>query len=236
MAKFKNLVLASATVLALTTAASHLVYAADESGTNVAEDGKIVDTGQDAISTAYDLFAYGKQNKDALAVITAAKIMATTPVSESKATVEEKVEDGADTKEEGEGAAAPATLDDMLNEAAKLSADNDTYKELIEDVKAAKPRGRVAGPGRLVKGLLAGRTHIIKERFAARRVAQITLIGDGDTNLDMVVLDQNGNVICKDKSYSDKLRCRFTPKWTGTFAIGIRNQGRIRNTYVLLTN
>ncbi|MEL7228422.1 MAG: hypothetical protein AAGK38_00740 [Pseudomonadota bacterium] len=235
MAHLKNFLLAG-TAAAFMAAAPLSAYAEDQSVTNQAETGEVELSGQEDIATAYDLYAYGEKNKDALAVITAAKIIATTPTTESKTEVEEKVEDGADTTEEGEGAAAPASLDDMLATATKLSAGNETYLELIEDVKAAKPRGRLAGPGRLVKGLLAGRTHIIRETFRGGRLAQITLIGDGDTNLDMVVLDQNGNAICRDRSYSDKLRCSFYPKWTGTFAIGIKNQGRIRNTYILLTN
>lgn len=236
MSTIRKTLLASAAFMIVATANLPMAYAQDQSGTNVAETGDKVDTGQSALATAYDLFAYGKKNKDALAVIAAAKIIATTPTSESKATVEEKTEAGADTTQEGDGADGPGTLDDMLAVATKLSAGNDTYLELIEDVKGDKPRGRLRGPGRLVRGLLAGRTHIIKDRFSGGRLAQVTLIGDGDTNLDMVILDQNGNVICKDKSYSDKLRCRWYPKWTGTFTIGIRNQGRIRNTYVLLTN
>ena len=236
MATIKNTLLATAAMIAVSATAPLPSFAEDQSGTNQAETGEVVDTGQDAISTAYDLYAYGQDNNDALAVITAAKIIATTPVNESEATVEEKVEEGADTTEEADKTVAPATLDDMLATATKLAGENETYKELIEDVKAEQPRGRLRGPGRLVKGLLAGRTHIIRDTFQGGRLAQVTLIGDGDTNLDMVVLDQNGNVICRDRSYSDKLRCSWYPRWTGTFSIGIKNQGRIRNTYVLLTN
>ncbi|EFL89316.1 hypothetical protein [Ahrensia sp. R2A130] len=236
MTKLKSTFFATAAIVAVSVATPTLSFAQDQTGLNQVQTGKMVDTGQNAISTAYDLYAYGTENNDALAVIAAAKIIATTPVSDSEIEVEEKVEDGADTTEEADKTTAPTTLEDMLATASKLAGDNETYKGLIEDVKAEQPRGRLRGPGRLVKGLLAGRTHIIRDTFEGGSLAQVTLIGDGDTNLDMVVLDQNGNTVCKDRSYSDKLRCSWYPRWTGTFSIGIRNQGRIRNTYVLLTN
>ena len=93
MATIKNTLLATAAMIAVSATAPLPSFAEDQSGTNQAETGEVVDTGQDAISTAYDLYAYGQDNNDALAVITAAKIIATTPVNESEATVEEKVEE-----------------------------------------------------------------------------------------------------------------------------------------------
>ena len=48
--------------------------------------------------------------------------------------------------------------------------------------------------------------------------------------------DENGNTICLDRSYSDRLYCSFTPAWTGNFTIVVKNMGRIRNSYYILTN
>ena len=51
-----------------------------------------------------------------------------------------------------------------------------------------------------------------------------------------VLADENGNAICVDTSFADKLYCSWTPAWTGPFIIAVKNQGRIRNTYYILTN
>ena len=61
-------------------------------------------------------------------------------------------------------------------------------------------------------------------------------MGDGDANLDLLVTDENGNTICLDKTYTDKIYCSFTPAWDGYFLVAVANQGRKRNSYYILTN
>ena len=48
--------------------------------------------------------------------------------------------------------------------------------------------------------------------------------------------DENGNVICYDVSWSDKLYCDFTPAWDGYFYVTVQNMGGSRNSYYLMTN
>ncbi|HMQ58074.1 MAG TPA: hypothetical protein PKE65_05960 [Rhizobiaceae bacterium] len=225
----------AATALMAATLASPFALAQDKSGENKAAaagpKGPVAE-----LAMAYDLYAYGVENKDALAVIAAAKIVATTPTNDIEREKETKVEDGADTTEEGEGAENPPALAEMLKSATELAAGNDTLTELVKDVEAAQPRGRVRGPGKMRSGLLAGRTDIFRENFRGGELAEVAIIGDGDTDLDLVIADENGNAICVDTSFADKLYCSWTPAWTGPFIIAVKNQGRIRNTYYILTN
>ena len=64
----------------------------------------------------------------------------------------------------------------------------------------------------------------------------MTVVGDGDTDLDLYVYDQNGNLIDKDVDYTDNCVCTFVPRWTGLFVIKIVNRGSVYNRYVLRTN
>ena len=57
-----------------------------------------------------------------------------------------------------------------------------------------------------------------------------------DANLDVAVTDENGNVICYDVSWSDKLYCDWTPSWDGYFYVTVQNMGGSRNSYYLMTN
>ena len=64
----------------------------------------------------------------------------------------------------------------------------------------------------------------------------VTVIGDGDTDLDLYVYDENGNLIDKDVDYSDDCVVSFVPKWTGVFTIKIMNRGNVYNNYIMRTN
>jgi hypothetical protein len=67
-------------------------------------------------------------------------------------------------------------------------------------------------------------------------LAMVMVIGDGDTDLDIVVRDENGNVVCQDLGPTDNCLVRWVPGWTGRFTIEITNLGPVYNNYVLMTN
>ena len=50
------------------------------------------------------------------------------------------------------------------------------------------------------------------------------------------VTDENGNTICHDASWSDKVYCDFVPAWNGYFVVTVENTGVKRNSYYLMTN
>jgi hypothetical protein len=72
--------------------------------------------------------------------------------------------------------------------------------------------------------------------FYGNSYAEVAVVGDGDANLDVLITDENGNTICYDVSWSDKVYCDFVPAWNGYFFITVENTGRKRNSYYLLTN
>ena len=59
----------------------------------------------------------------------------------------------------------------------------------------------------------------------------VRVCGDGDTDLDLFVYDENGNLIDSDDDSLDLCYCHVTPKWTGTFKIKVKNLGDVYNDY-----
>ncbi|MBY6049126.1 hypothetical protein [Vannielia litorea] len=235
MTKFKTLsaVLATTAVVALGSSA----WAQDQEGPNAADGAGEGEAGAVAqMAMAQDLYAYGSANKDALAIATAAKIAMSVEAEDVEREKETSDIEGFEGTEEGEGVDAPVTPEMMLAEAEELAGEDEALKSMIADIKAEGSRGRIGGASRTLSRLPAGKTDVFKVPFYGGRLAELAIVGDGDANLDLVVTDEGGNVICLDRSYSDKLYCSWTPRWDGYFFIGVRNQGRIRNSYYILTN
>ncbi|MDX1948011.1 MAG: hypothetical protein SFU86_21610 [Pirellulaceae bacterium] len=62
-------------------------------------------------------------------------------------------------------------------------------------------------------------------------VTVFTLSGDGDSDLDLYIYDENGNLIGSDTGYSDEARVAIRPYWTGHFTIRVVNRGGILNNF-----
>lgn len=226
-----------AAVASFAIGVASIAYAEDKSGTNVSEQAEGGQGPVAQLAMAQNLYHYGMEQKNALAVLTAAQITMSIEVTDVEREVENKPTEGAGEVEDGgDGTDAPVSAEAMLMSARELAAGDDTVLGLIEDVEAEGSRGRIGGPSRTLSRLRAGRTDVFRVPFYGGSLAELAIIGDGDADLDLLVTDENGNVICRDVSYSDKLYCSWTPRWDGYFLIGVVNQGRIRNSYYLLTN
>ena len=97
-------------------------------------------------------------------------------------------------------------------------------------------RGRSFNPISHWDIVRAGRTDVYRERFEGGKFAEVAISGDGDTDLDLYIYDQNGNRICSDIDYGDQAYCSWWPQRTGSFRIEIINLGSVYNEYMLLTN
>ncbi|MCX7288679.1 MAG: hypothetical protein NTW20_14295 [Rhodobacterales bacterium] len=136
-----------------------------------------------------------------------------------------------------EGAAdAPVTADAMFAKAKDLAAGDDAMLGLIEDAMAEGSRGRIGGAVQWLSRLPSGMTDVWEVPFYGNSYAEVAVVGDGDANLDVAITDENGNVICYDVSWSDKLYCDWTPAWDGYFYVTVQNMGGSRNSYYLMTN
>ena len=72
--------------------------------------------------------------------------------------------------------------------------------------------------------------------FRGGEEAQITVLGDSDTPLNLYVYDESGNEISRSVGSASNCYLSFTPAWTGHFRIRIVNLGYVYSNYVLMTN
>ena len=137
------------------------------------------------------------------------------------------------------------TLDDDKTQAATLfdlaeeyAGDNEALLALVRDSmsRVASMKGRVHGAAVHRDQVLSYDTDIYREVYRAKELAEICIVGDGDTDLDLYIYDENGNLICEDLGFTDRAYCSWTPRWDGLFEIHVENLGGVYNEYRLFTN
>lgn len=111
------------------------------------------------------------------------------------------------------------------------------------DAESAKAKGAHNGTLGVTGGPIvhhdsvqAGHFDQYEIAFNGGEVAAVGVDGDDDTDLDLYVYDENGNLVAKDDDLSDHCLVRWVPKWDGKFYIRIYNRGGVYNNYVMATN
>ena len=222
------------TALATTALVSlALPVMAETKGANVNTAATGTKGGVATLALAQDLYALGMANKDALTVLTAAKLAASVEVKEVE---QKKKTEGTETAGQEDGVDAPVDAATMMAAAKELAGEDEVLAGLIEDAEAEGARGRIGGASSTLSRLPAGQTDVWEVPFYGDSYAEIAVVGDGDANLDVLVTDENGNTICYDVSWSDKVYCDFVPSWNGYFYVTVQNNGSRRNSYYLMTN
>ena len=223
--KFKSNLLAIAALTVISTA----TMAQQGKGTNEGEPTKPTASSQavDSLATAASLVRYGDANKDALSLITAARIMALVGSSDSKAETVSTA--GASEKKENK-----ATVEAILARAKQYAGARADLVALANDAALAT-RGAVPGPGRKTTVVGRGMTDVYRVTFRGGEPARVLVSGDGDSDLDLYVHDENGNLICKDDDGTDDMVCGWNPRWTGAFSIRVKNLG-MANQYTIVHN
>ena len=188
---------------------------------------------ESTLRVAAELSKYGYANNDALSLIQAARISKQAGFSAEDIA---KTEEGQATADAGEKS-GKVSLDpaQLLADAKNIAGDDGVLLALIDDVNS-NVRGAVGGPRYNRTSVRANGSDVYNISFRAGELAIVTVIGDGDTDLDLYVYDNNGNLIDSDTDYTDNCVCTWTPRWTGNFRIKVVNRGRVYNNYILRTN
>ena len=188
-----------------------------------------------AFQTAAMLSRYGYANNDALSLIQAARIVAREGyvLKALEKTTEGGKADAKDIRKHGRVNLDVASL---LKDARKFAGNDGALLALIDDVAKGGTRGAVGGPQYAESNVAAYGTDRYTVRFRGGEMARVVVSGDSDTDLDLYIYDENGNLITSDVDYTDQCVCTFQPRWTGPFVIKIVNRGRVYNHYVLVTN
>lgn len=205
------------------------VMAQEEKDTTV-----VIPQVENTLRVAAELSKYGYANKDALSLIQAARLSkqsGLTSVENPKAATGGKKACDTD-KKNGQVSLDPSKL---LADAKTMSGDDGILLALIDDVDS-NVRGASGGSKYSSSRVEAHDYDIYNVTFRGGELAIVTVIGDGDTDLDLYVYDNNGNLIDSDTDYSDDCVCTWTPRWTGNFRIKIINRGSVYNRYIIRTN
>lgn len=185
----------------------------------------------ESVRTAHALARYGDAKKDALALITAAKIKKEVGEQELKG---ERVTKGGKA-DESKAKADAFTADAMLARAKALAGDRKDLLALAEDVAKSSARGASGGPKSLRTVVCTNCNDTFRVTFDGGMPAYVAISGDGDSRLDLFVYDENGNNVCRQVGPGDDAACRWHPRWTGPFSIRVVNYG-IANQYRIWTN
>ena len=76
-------------------------------------------------------------------------------------------------------------------------------------------------------------TVFYNEVFRGGEVTTISIVGDGDTDLDLYVYDSNGNLIASGVGLSDRETVSIVPFATGNFRVEVRNLGNVWNQFTI---
>ena len=200
------------------------------------------------LGQAGELVQYARDNESPVAMLAAVQMLERVRVQQDSERIGSKKtglqHEGERVKEGKKGETPEPTLDPqkLLAEAKPWAKGNQQLVALL-DAEAAKAKpasGGTLGSTQAVKS----HTDTVKARsyddylisFYGGDAARIAVVGDGDTDLDLIVYDQNGNEITRDDDNTAECLVSFTPKWTGPFRVRILNNGYVYSRYVLVTN
>jgi len=184
------------------------------------------------MALAKDLAAYGYANESAVSLISAAQIV----IDENAAAA--KVNK---TKKGGEDAGpAGITLDvsQLLTDAEGFADGDKNLTGLIKSLRGLSDasRGRVGGPGYVVDKVNGEEANMYAVEFTGGDAAEAAVVGDGSTDLDLYIFDEDGNLIVMDEDAGDECYVIWKPRSTGVFVITVLNRGSSYNEFALVTN
>ena len=187
--------------------------------------------------TAARLAAWGRKAADAQALILAARMLAEIPFRSG----DFADEPGGAIAPDAPGDTAPFTVAGLLDEAETLArGDGQTLAE-IEAVRAAAARGVAnspfgQGPILARRDVQARQTYWFEADAKGGEILRVAAIGDGDTDIDMVVRGADGRVLCEDGQYDHYPVCTLTPGEDQRLRVEIINRGAVWTRVRILSN
>lgn len=187
------------------------------------------------IQLANELAKYGYETYSASALIEAAQILSEIQTQNLDAI---KYEQGKGKDENVDSNRHSLTVEQLITDAKEFAAGDSTLISMASRVKqeTGATRGAVGGPKAGFNVVYGNSTDTYTLYFKGGLSAEIAISGNGSTDLDLYVYDENGNLVDKDDDYSDDCYVCWTPRWTGNFIIKVVNRGSYNNYYNIATN
>lgn len=228
-------------VLFLTALSALVVCASCTKEARISEEKEALKNGVsqplNELRLAGELAKYGYANNSAMALVQAAEMINSSQprILETKETKagEEKADVGQKTSK------VSLDISTLINDAKTLAGEDANLLAVIESIEqeiAAPTRGRAMGPGQAYRKVWGKSYMTDLITFDGGLLAEVGIIGDGDTDLDLYVYDDNGNLIASDTDYSGDCYVSWVPRRSGTFVIKVVNRGNVYNIYSLVTN
>ena len=203
-----------------------------QKGVNIANGPKAPATDEPIArwQMASDLLTFGRDIKDPLVLIIAARIAKALGGAE------------ADLKPEGRTSGSPQKLgqsvsaDSILAEARDLAKGEKITTLLIDETDKMTVAGGTGQPKIHQDTVRPGATDIYSVVFSGGQLAEAGIAGDGSGDLDLLVYDENDHLVCRSTGSSDREYCRWWPRWTGPFRVEIQNLGTAANLYRIAMN
>ena len=188
------------------------------------------------LALGQDLFAYGQAQQDPVMVLSAAKITGSVFIEDVQRPTQTSPGAAPGTDDSAPADPTVVTAAQMYQIAYDLAEGDDALQARIEDASVEGSRGRIGGASRTLNRLQAGYIDMVRLEFEGGILAELAILGNDGSNLDLKVLDEKGNTICREQGASDKLYCAWTPTQNGVFFAEVENVSSKRNSYYVLTN
>lgn len=173
--------------------------------------------------TAAGLADWGRAHDDPGALIMAARIVAEVPLR-------------------NQGDQPPVlTFEGLLDEAEAMAAGQPAYMAAIEQVRGQTVRGVVSspfgnGPIATVKDVRARETFGFEVDARGGEILRVAAIGDGDTDIDLIIRDADGRLLCQDGFGDHYPVCTLMPRAGGKVRVNVVNRGEIWTKVQILSN
>lgn len=186
---------------------------------------------------AYQIAGWGKANNNAQALLLAARMLQDAPASsDGAAGTNTPLKDAPAAGTAPASLRAPVTAQSLLND-AKALANGDRYvMQQAAMLEGNASKGVVSGAIDIVRDIPARTVHSITFTARAGERLSVRAIGDGDTDVDVVLKDENGRVVCNDDDPDTWGGCDVTPAWTGRFTMDVINNGSVWTRTHIITN
>jgi hypothetical protein len=203
-----------------------------QKGVNIASGPKAptVDEPIARLQMSSDLLAFGRDAKDPLVLIVAARIM------KALGGTEVDLKPDGRTVESAQKSGQPVSADSILVEARDLAKGEKITNLLIDETAAMGTTAGAGQPKTHQDTVQPGATDVYRVVFSGGQLAEAGIAGDGDSDLDLLIYDDNDHLVCRSTGSSDREYCRWWPRWTGPFRIEIQNLGTVANLYRVATN
>lgn len=188
-----------------------------------------------------ELALYGYKNESAEALIEAASILSSVQLVQTDFKVKKgEAKDGA--AEEETAAVQSFAPADLLAAAKNIAGEDALLLAMIQKVEdklaeaESSERGSTNGIRTFEERVKSGTFDEYEIEFKGGETAVCAIIGNGETDLDLYICDEDMILVAEDVDYSDNCYCAWTPKETGIYIIRVFNRGTKANSYSMYIN